>query len=150
MLLLGITLALFFAILIGTLHEAYSVNTVSLIIYGALFWWLKDFNYTDFLVNNWTWILLGIVIYFLVGFIWSLHKWRLLCKREFKKYNNRKPLIAHYDDKIIGWMSYWPMSMLVYVLGDLVRDAFHTILERTYGLYEKIADHYFQDKDTRE
>lgn len=48
--------------------------------------------------------------------------------------------IDNFKSRIIGWMAYWPMSILVYVLGDFLHDLFSKLFKLIRAHFQQAAD----------
>ena len=91
-------------------------------------------------------ILSGILVYVVIGFIWSVFKWykKLISLRDNGVKNI--PQASSFKGAIIIWASYWPIGMVRYVLGDLLEDLFTALWKRFNGVYQKIANKVFEVK----
>lgn len=58
-----------------------------------------------------------------------------------------KPKARNYKYKIVGWLAYWPFSLVWYVVDDLVRKIANTIYNLVQGLYQSISNKIFADFD---
>lgn len=61
---------------------------------------------------------------------WSYRSW----------HNMQKPRAADNKSRIIGWMAFWPFSMVGTLLNDPIRKLFTWIFNHLKGLYQKMAD----------
>lgn len=52
--------------------------------------------------------------------------------------------VAHYRTRIMGWMAYWPVSAILWVLGDLLADVFDQIYRMIRGVFQRMADSEFE------
>jgi hypothetical protein len=48
--------------------------------------------------------------------------------------------VSDYKTRIMGWIAYWPISALLWILGDLLADTFEMIYQSIRGLYQGMAD----------
>lgn len=107
--------------------------------------------------------------WFVFGAAWFLFKWMMLSKKkkeEFEvaleketKYNNEPltheekkklaskyiPLVKNHKERIFTWILLWPLSIISYVLGDLVRDLLEWIVKRLGNVCRLITKKYFGD-----
>jgi len=103
-------------------------------------------------------LLCFVFFYFVAGTAWSFFKWFVFCKDERKRANQAKqekkdgksyvphitkPLASDYKSRIIGWMTFWPWSMVWFVINDPVRRAFKAIYEILQEAYQGISDRAF-------
>ena len=49
-----------------------------------------------------------------------------------------------YKSRIIGWISYWPVSALVWVIGDFVADLMNLVYRWIRGHFQSVADSTFE------
>jgi hypothetical protein len=49
-------------------------------------------------------------------------------------------IIDNFKSRIIGWMAYWPVSIAVYILGDLVHDLFEKLFKSVRAHFQNAAD----------
>ena len=106
--------------------------------------------------------LVGIVIYFVIGFLWSLFKWyRFLIKerdyqikeieRTTKLYPNSIPSkirIPKFSDNkglISNWITFFPVSMLAQALRLIFKDIATYIAQIYNKSYTKIVKYVFKD-----
>lgn len=48
-----------------------------------------------------------------------------------------------FKSKIIGWIAYWPMSLLLWLVGDFIHDLFDTLYRAIKGHFQRAADNTF-------
>ncbi len=92
-------------------------------------------------------IILGILVYLLLGTVWSFIKWfSYLTKiREYYRiypYSFEKTRFSAKENKerIINWMMYWPLSGIWTLINDPVKKAFQRIFSGLENKYHKISD----------
>lgn len=108
--------------------------------------------------------------YLAVGVLWAVTKWYLWLKKirrvidAFKEQDptasksqietmlyrrgygtNIPPKVGDYKAKIIGWMSFWPGSLVWTMINDPVRRIFETIYYRIAKFMQRISDNVFAD-----
>jgi len=49
-----------------------------------------------------------------------------------------------YKARIIGWISYWPVSATLWMIGDFVADVMNAIYRRIRGHFQGVADSAFE------
>lgn len=49
-------------------------------------------------------------------------------------------IIDNFKSRIIGWMSYWPVSISVYILGDWIHDLFEKLFKTIRAHFQRVAD----------
>ena len=54
--------------------------------------------------------------------------------------DDRAPSVSGYKGPIFAWIVYWPLSIAIYVLGDLLADLFDSLYQWFSGVYERIAE----------
>jgi hypothetical protein len=75
-------------------------------------------------------------------------------KMEDFKYYLRYPLSTiptafNSKNKIIGWMAFWPCSVIGYIVNDPFRRLFNTIFTALKNSYQKIADSILNDTELK-
>ena len=50
------------------------------------------------------------------------------------------PKVEYHAGRIIGWMEFWPISLVWTLINDPIRAFFEAIFEKTKGLFQNIAD----------
>lgn len=112
-------------------------------------WFLT--NYMPFLIYS--------IIYFALGFSWSIFKWYRFARKRFKKYNEDKvkwsdrylpcedylPTPSKNKDRIIRWILAWPVSVFWASTCDLLVWIGEKIYNLTGKIYKKIVDTIFAD-----
>lgn len=104
--------------------------------------------------------------YLVLGTAWSFFKWYLHCRDERKRFDEwieeekkgtqrygpgsrpEKPLASVNKARITGWMTFWPWSLVWFIINDPVRRAFNAIYDRLQGIYQRISDSAFAGVDT--
>ena len=100
-------------------------------------------------------------IYIGIGLVWSIFKWYFFLqnKKEYllKKFEENKserwspiserdiPKAANNKNRIITWMSYWPLSAFWTLINEPVKKLFKFIYSKIESLYEKMSDSTFSD-----
>lgn len=52
--------------------------------------------------------------------------------------------IGRYTSRIIGWMAYWPVSALLWLIGDFFADIYRAVYDRLAGVFQSMADNEFK------
>jgi hypothetical protein len=151
--------------------------TVTAIVTALLVVLFTNFNPFTLLKEQPLTVLAGVVAYFLAGTLWSIGKWwawlkkaaRRVAEIEAKhttdgrldyyrfstacreeKIPSEFPVKAkEYASMIIGWMIFWPFSMLWTLINDPVRYAFEHIYNWISGLLQSMSDNAFSDHMAR-
>jgi len=107
-----------------------------------------------FLANIKLWII-SIVLYFVIGFFWSLFKWyRFLIKNRdeeierTKLYSNHNLSIPKFSDNkalISNWITFFPVSMLAQLLKLIFKDIAKYISQFYNKSYTKIVNYVYKD-----
>ncbi len=140
------------------LHATVSVLGFALLTHFGFH--IDLFNYVK---ENWFNVLLYSVVYVAAGLVWSFPKWFFFLRNmrdkylELKKQNKSEsyilsdlgvipPLASQHKTKIIGWISYWPISIVWTLLDDFITKIFTEIFNLFSGLYQKMSDSVFKKK----
>lgn len=78
----------------------------------------------------------------------ALSVWLELCRKN--SISDRAPKVSEHKAQIIGWMSYWPVSLVWTMINDPVRRAFVAIYDALGTSFQKISDNAFRDINKEE
>lgn len=122
----------------------------------------------------WGWVLL-VILYLTIGAGWSFFRFYTVFKDDVERYieNNQEwfydqdeikklpkaeqdeawkrtvrkngPQVYHYSPRICTWLFYWPVSIVHYILIELLWDLWEGIWEWIRTVYDRIAD-YIRNK----
>lgn len=95
-----------------------------------------------------------IACYLLIGVGWSLVRWYMFCYKqktelldphnEWNKKNlSSRPLPREHKSRIMGWMSYWPFSMVWTFFDDVIAEFFNWAFEQCENRFDKISEKIF-------
>jgi hypothetical protein len=59
----------------------------------------------------------------------------------------RRPVASEHQGSIIGWIAFWPCSVIGFVLNDPVRRFFAFIFNLLKNSYQRIANHVVNESD---
>jgi len=150
-------------------EEMYIPAWVSITLCWSLLMWLGNSNFLVYLRYNPVDVIMYVVVYFIVGVIWSFLKFYLSANDTRNKlkalrndynvnnfgktwgtylYDNfsyedcRKLIFSTYSNHIIFWIIYWPVSALWTLINDPFRKAATWLYEIVLiGLYKRIFEH---------
>lgn len=60
-----------------------------------------------------------------------------------------KPKASEHSGNIVGWMTFWPCSVVGFVLNDPVRRFFTFVFNLLRSSYQRLADHVVKESDFR-
>ena len=128
-------------------------------LFGAVFvlFSIFFFHHSDVPFNVWTFS--GyLIVYLVIGAIWSLFKWRQAVLKE-KKYAERnyegteseksEYIIEETKNRLdsdysvedrVHWIVSWPFGVIGYIFGDMIINAFEFIVQRLSKTYDKITN----------
>ena len=128
-------------------------NIVFLIYLGFIYFlgnsqWFK--NSYEFILNNPLKTSLYIIGYIISGFIWSLIRWYIFLDSIRKKLERDRSEMdiwtkqrfnpANNRGRIIGWMMYWPISLIWNIIHHPIRGVFSFAFEKFRGLFDYISN----------
>lgn len=126
--------------------------TITILCTIVIFRWLVGPTFItqswEWVLNNWAFAIIYLVVYITVGLIWSLIKWFMyLRKMKREGYTKESRILQVSENKgtIILWMSYWPISLIATLLNDPLRKLITEIFDYFSGTYQKILDSVFKD-----
>lgn len=73
-----------------------------------------------------------------------LEEWRRYIEEKISHHRPYIPGHEHQTERIVSWMMFWPLSMVVYVLEDLIRDFFEFIYRQFARVFQLITDIVFR------
>lgn len=128
-------------------------NISFFLLIGASILYYGIFNSFNFLIDNFSMVVLVFFGYTVVGVLWSFFKWDRFCLSQFKKWENMgqprvskelyKPKYTNNKSKLFSWTFIWPISIIGYIIGDLLVDFFNFILKYFGEIYNKISNRHF-------
>jgi hypothetical protein len=115
-------------------------------------------SFISFITNNWLRNFEIVMIYLIIGLVWSFVKWYFYLLNKKEKLEDLITMNSNYElnqydipkagenkDKIILWMSYWPWSAIWTIINDPVRKIFNWIYTKFSSIYQKMSDKIFAD-----
>ncbi len=133
--------------------------TLSLLITGGVANYFSDGAYWRLIQAHPSVSLIAVAIYIVVGVIWSFAKWYffLLSSRDSYKEEKEKepsswfvtsykiPEARDHKERILTWMTYWPISMIITLVDEPLRRAFLKVFYAIRGSYDRITAHVFRN-----
>jgi predicted membrane protein len=99
---------------------------------------------------DWVSLAYFVVVYLLIGLVWSFKKWFSFARVKYKEHIDRekrmeqeypfKLNVKDHKERLIIWILYWPLSMIGYIIGDLFRDLIDWIISRFSGFYNYLTE----------
>jgi hypothetical protein len=136
-------------------------------------WWYSWGLFALIAANPWL-IIAGVVGYIALGVAWSFPKWWFFVRnvrtdylaakeRWFKPessdleiFNSKNrsywggqsipPRASENKNRILTWMSLWPLSFIWTMIDEPITKAFRFLFEQFKGLYQMISDSAFRDE----
>lgn len=107
----------------------------SFAIFSVVTYFWSSFNILEY-VN---WVSVG--TYLGIGFIYSLIRTYFLGRKtKLKASGDRKYLKEKLKGNVFRWWLLWPVSLLNWILSDLVRDLYNLVYKKLQKLYEGIFE----------
>ena len=105
--------------------------------------------------------LVGFPLYFLFGGLWSLFKWyqyllkvrdelRISVSHWEKHPSGHKPTrqprsyASNNKGRIMGWIAYWPFSVLAYLFGDFLSSVVRSVYRSLSKVYDGMGNRIFK------
>lgn len=129
-------------------HWGYATAVIALSAALMIAFSANSFVYVWITTNPWT-IVNYAIYYLLIGFVWSFFAWILYLRKlvvwhkKYEKtpgYNKRLPLVRDEKGRVAAFIAYWPWSMILYLVHDLIRN----IVELFGGVYDALAKAFFK------
>jgi hypothetical protein len=145
-----------FILTIAMIYERFIPATVSFIVTIALFQVCSNVNLWKILKTDWLTFLSYFVLYIVIGLIWSVVKFKLKTRKIRREFLTRKesglyshnyiPTFEFLTSKIVGWTTYWPFSILAFLLEDFLKEIITFIWETCLvGLFKRIYEKDLSD-----
>lgn len=165
----ALSLGLLALLLWATAEDAVYAAAAAIALYLLATWFFFDAEPWRLFTERPGLIVAVVIGYACGGALWSLFKWdrhmasshvrELLdsARKHYSKERDRRgatdPLPPFLDsayrpratvpseqkDRIVAWIVLWPCSMVLYLFGDLLRDAVNWVYNRLAGTYERIT-----------
>lgn len=118
-------------------------------------------------------ILTFLSLYLVLGVLWGIIKWWFFVKKKLREYKqlkidyinnkrgneedffewnrpeNYKPKISKNKERWLNWVICWPVSIVIYLLGDLLVDLFTNLYEMFANLLQSISDKVWKEFDIK-
>jgi len=147
--------------------------TVILILFSLAIQFFTTTDLIGYITHNPIDIIIGSVVYLLIGVVYVWIKWYSFVHAAARKYRDWMiensssytsiessnsaaarslgykflPLkVSNYKQLIFGWMFYWPLSAAWTLLNDPIARLFNFIYHRIAGSLQKISDNAFNEK----
>lgn len=145
--------ALLLMILVGSDNKfwAFLVGVTALVCLGAS----HVGSAVNFVIEHPAVTIASAVLYFALGAAWSVFKWfkylvnwrdeRLQTNMAFSFTDERIPKAAEHKSDITGWIIFWPLSAIAYLVWDLIADIANRIYKLFAGLYDQVTNYVFKD-----
>jgi hypothetical protein len=97
-------------------------------------------------------VLSGIILYFVLGTVWSFVKWYIYIKKEKARKGSSFDVnhykLGDYDNssKILSWMSYWPLSLIWNFIDQPIKRTFKWIMLSMEKRYDAIVKNIANEK----
>jgi len=86
-------------------------------------------------------ITLCFILYLILGVFWSFAKWYFyVIDHKKRNHLSYRPSASDHKGDIIGWMTYWPLSFISFLVRRPLRRIFTFIYERVSGVFENITN----------
>jgi len=117
------------------------------------------------LAANPTYIIIGVIGFFVLGTLWAVAKWwfyvrdlaekrkeQIATHGKGKSYYGviQKPLVRDNKSRIMTWMCFWPYSFVWTMINDPVRRVFKAIYNQIKDGLQRVADKAFEGLDPEE
>lgn len=117
------------------------------------------------LAANPTYIIIGVIGFFVLGTLWAVAKWwfyvrdlaekrkeQIAAHGKGKSYYGviQKPLVRDNKSRIMTWMCFWPYSFVWTMINDPVRRVFKAIYNQIKDGLQRVADKAFEGLDPEE
>ena len=150
-------LAVFGFLVVLAEQERVGTATTLLVAAFVALWWFGKFNVATFALEHPVKFGCGVVGWFVIGTLYSMHRFDKLCfaeaeryqddvkrypGREFKK-ADYTPTVMQNKHRLTNWIVMWPPSAFWYYSRNILTNTVDFILRRLNGVYTRIAARHF-------
>ena len=130
--------------LIGAVHEARDgdwgdllwASLISAVFFGFMFSTADSVAHIDFSFAS---IIGSVLTYTVLGVIWAFFKWTRIIIQKAKA-GQSKPDAGYYKSRIISWIAFFPLSILLWIVVDLISDFWNGVFEVIKGAFNGWSD----------
>jgi len=146
-------LALSVVYTIATETDSHGIAIFSTVLAIALYW-----ATISVAVAAWHLLLIGILVYLVLGGVWSVYRWLNYCRKFIQEHpytitveeysSGRRVLLTEEQyyksellpsknrSRLIGWVAYWPWSLVWNITGDLLTTVYNLLVD----IYKRTAE----------
>jgi hypothetical protein len=115
------------------------------VIVGLLFFFHGQTTWHSFVSMLTT---INLLIYFSIGLVYALVRIFFHGRNEMLKFNSYRERGDHYDyninrdikENIFRWWFIWPISLIVWIVKDLVKDVFNIVYQRMNKIFDAVLE----------
>lgn len=137
-----ITIIALFSMLISVGKERFSVTTVLLVILSVTLFCKNSEELVVFYNNNWKFLLYFVLAYVPIGIFVALFKYNDLLKNKLNGEGLDYHSPSHHTDDIIGWIFYWPIVLVAYLVFDTLASFGEWNINQLSGAFNNIYKKY--------
>lgn len=134
-----IVFAVLGALLLGSVHEARDgdwgdmlwASVITAVFLGFMLSMADSVAHINFSFAS---ILASVLTYTVLGIIWAFFKWTRVIITEAKA-GRQKPTAERYKSRITSWIAFFPLSILLWVVVDLISDFWKSVFETIKGAF---------------
>jgi hypothetical protein len=110
------------------------------LVLGALTWLLSDYGHVNpaaWAYENPSTVVALVVAYLAIGFVWIWFRWIRLVE-EYRSDGRKQLLWSAQKYNFSGYFFYWPIDVVVFILGDLLEDIWRFVsnaVEESFNNY---------------
>jgi hypothetical protein len=127
------------ALVISAAFEVFWPLTVVLAATVSGLWWVGQGDTLSTLLQPWY-----LAAYFPIGFAWVFFKWTRLVEASVRSRSKEPPEWSRHWEDFIAHFFYWPVSMLAYLLSDVLREAWRLVSRMVAQSFDRYAQWRFR------
>jgi L-lactate permease len=125
-------------------YEQGFLGLTSLVVAGFTYKVITGITFTSmgqYVLSHWGSLVGYAIAYLFIGVLWSFFKWFIYVKKGKANGKSKATFEALSNkNRIIRWMSYWPVSSILYIVSDPIRDLYNWIYSKVSGVYTNILN----------
>jgi hypothetical protein len=131
----------------------------SLVVLGSIgmAYWIDSSIFKSvltFIKEKTLFFIISIIVYFIIGLIWSVFKWWIFLRKEAQKYIksqnfSSRPKPSDNSATITMWITYWPVSLFWFTVSNPFVKLGEFIGTYFTGIYERISKSVWDSATTQ-
>jgi hypothetical protein len=133
-------------------HDQWAGSSVLIVLtFGGLHFLYPTYSIWLYAINNPWPLVQSAAFYIFAGVVWSFVKWYFYLLNVRDKQREKKnpyfeiPTAGNSKVKLIGWLSFWPWSLVWTIINDPIRRLFNRLFLMLSSTYNSISNSMFKE-----